>query len=385
MKKVLFVITRLAAGGAPLMTLAMLESLRKNGYDVELVTGLAGKDEKDLLPGIQNGEYAITVIPELVRNIAPIKDYIALRKLRKLMREKKFDVVHTHTTKAGILGRLAAKQAKVAHVIHSPHGHIFHSYFNPVLIKLYVWLERVASRWSQKTITLTEKEKREYLALGIGTPDEYQCIYNGIETDKYFNQDFDREALRKRMNIPVASIILVTVGRLVPVKGCRYLLEAVASIKRQGFDDMHCLIIGDGVLKEELENKTRELEISSQVNFLGHQEDIMPYLMISDVFVLPSLNEGFGLVIVEAMAAGLPVVATRVGGVPEIIMDGESGKLVAPGDSEDLAKGILALLQDRQHLKNIGNHNRQRAQKEFSLERMNAQVKQLYQEVLAEK
>ncbi len=385
MKKVLFVITRLAAGGAPSVTLSMLKSLRENGYDVELATGLAGKGERDLLPEIKDKDYKVTVIPELVRNVRPLKDLIALGKLRKLMKEGKYDVVHTHTTKAGILGRLAANQAKVPHVIHSPHGHIFHGYFNPVLIKLYVMLETMAARWTQKTITLTEKEKKEYLALGIGVPGEYECIYNGIDVDKYCDPDLSVKAERRRLNISTTATVLLTVGRLVHVKGHRHLLEAVASMGHEESADVHCLIIGDGDLREELESQAHELGISEKISFLGHQNNITPFLMISDLFVLPSLNEGFGLVVIEAMASGLPIIATNVGGVPEIVKDGETGILVSPGESSALKNGILTLLKDREILRQIGNQNRERVQREFSLKQMNDKVEKLYDEVLAER
>ncbi len=385
MKKVLFIITRLASGGAPAVTLTLLKALRDDGYDVELATGLAGKGEKDLLPKIQNGEFPVTVIPELVRNIDLIKDFIALRKLRKLIKEKAFDVVHTHTTKAGIIGRLAAHKEKVAHIIHSPHGHIFHSYINPVLIDIYIWLERMAAVWSQKIIVLTEKEKKECLALGIGKSNGYQCIYNGIETEKYYDPGLDVQAERQKMNISPSATVLINVGRLVPVKGHQYFLKAAASMIHSDMKDIHCLIVGDGVLRATLEQMARDLDISDRVTFLGNQENVTPFLMISDLFVLPSLNEGFGLVIVEAMASGLPIVAAHVGGVPEIVIDGETGRLVDPEDSDALKDGVLDLLKDRTQLEDMGNRNRARAQNEFSLEQMNAKLKQLYREMLTEK
>jgi len=379
----------MAAGGAPPIMLAMLKALRENGYHVELVTGLANRTEKDLLPDIHKGEFKVTVISQLVRNFSPLNDMVAFLKLRRFIKKKGFDIVHTHTTKAGIIGRFAARSAGTPHIFHSTHGHIFEGYLNPVLTKLYISVERMAAGWTHKIITLTHKEIDEYLAWGIGRRECFQCIYNGIEVEQYFKNEFDADAFRERIGIPQAAIVLTTVGRLVPVKGHIFLLEALsavlAALQEQGDHQLRCLIVGDGELRESLQCKAKGLGLADYVVFLGHQEDVTPYLMVSDVFVLPSLNEGFGLVIAEAMASGLPVVATRVGGVPEIVIDGETGVLIPAKDAKALAEGILTILQDRPRLRQMGEANRKRVREAFSLEKMNHEVELLYKEVLAPK
>ncbi|MFT5387698.1 MAG: glycosyltransferase involved in cell wall biosynthesis [Candidatus Omnitrophota bacterium] len=380
MKKILFVITRLGAGGAPAIMLDMLHALNDAGHDVQLLTGYAPSNEKELLPALKDKSFVITVITELVRNINPLKDYIALSKIKKFIQANSFEIVHTHTTKAGLLGRMAAKSAKVPHIIHSPHGHIFEGYMNPLTTKLYIALERKLARSTTKIITLTERAIDQHLEQSIGSRRQFSYIHNGIDVAKYMNTHYHSK-LKEKHNIPTDIITFCTVGRLEPIKGHAVLLDALALVKQQTTTPFNMLFVGDGQLKDDLKQKALQLNMRDCIKFIGHQENIVPFLQMSDLFILPSINEGFGLVVVEAMAAKLPVIATNVGGVPEILTDNINGKLIPPNNAQSLADAILSLMNDTKRLKVIGEANQNKALSLFTKEIMQQKVTTLYKEL----
>ena len=386
-KKVLFIITRLAAGGAPSMMLAMLEALQNEGYDVHLLTGVTSESERDILAEVEKSSINVTVVNELQRDINPIKDLTALFKIRSFIKENNFDIIHTHTAKAGFIGRQAARLAKAKIIIHSTHGHVFFGYFNSLITNFYIFLEKMAAKWTDIIITLTEKEIKEHLELGIGHAAQFKCVYNGIDIANY-TKAIDRAEERLKLNIAPNAIVLTTVGRLVSIKGQVYLLEAVSKTVdyfRSRDKDFRCLIIGEGELKGSLEEKVQEFGISENVHFLGHQSDVSPYLQLSDIFVLPSLNEGFGLVIIEAMAAGLPIIASNVGGIPEIVDDGTEGLLVPSEDANKLAEAIIKIADNTELISKMSFACKRKVEANFSIANMHKATTDLYQSIIEQK
>ncbi|MCX5734017.1 MAG: glycosyltransferase family 4 protein [candidate division NC10 bacterium] len=343
----------------------------------EFACGLVSGRTTELSPGIvrclaeRNIQWA--VVPALRREIHPLRDLCALRALRRLIREERPDIVHTHTSKAGFLGRLAAHLEHVPHIIHTPHGHVFGGYFSPAATRIFIGLERLAARWSDRIVTLTDAEAAQHLALGIGRRAQFATIPSGV--------DLDGIASAVPVRLAPHGPVIGTVGRLTSIKGHQHLIDAVPEILRR-CPTAHVVLVGDGELQQALVERTRRLGVESRVIFTGYRDDIPALIAGMDVFVLPSLNEGMGRVLVMAMALGKPIVATRVGGVPELLADGEAGVLVPPADPIALARMVCDLIEQPDRARVLGEAGRRRAP-QYSAEAMLGVLVRLYRELMA--
>lgn len=390
--KILHIITRLIRGGAQEVVLSMIDNLDKARYTPFLATGIETGPEGDLWDEAKEKGVEPIFIPQLIRRISPINDLISLIKIYRFIKKERFDVVHTHTSKAGILGRIASKLAGVPIIIHSPHGHIFHpdSHIDGVptnrfLLKLLLCLERFTAKFTDRIIALTEFGKRDQVRLGIGETGKYVVIHNMIDLERYqFGNQQNLDEKKRELGLFSTSPIVGTVARLTPEKGHRYLLEAVAKIK-PSIPDIKFLLIGDGPLRDELENQADKMAISDNVIFLGLHKDVPEILQILDLFVLPSLYEGLGIVLVEAMACGKPVVATSVGGVPEIVKDGQTGLLVPPHDSSALARAIKTLLDDTKRAEEMGMAGKEKVGQMFDQKIIIKKYTDVYDSMMREK
>ncbi len=337
--RVLHVITRLVVGGAQENTLLTVRGLRALGYEVELAVGSETGPEGSL--AIPEGVVAHR-IPTLVREIRPLSDLRALWSLCRLMR-RGYHVVHTHTSKAGVLGRVAARWAKVPLVVHTPHGHVYHGYGGRLRSRFFVWVERALARWTDALVALTQSEKREHLREGVGRLEQWAVIPSGVEMEGYQRQS----ALRRQdVGLPEDGFVVGCVARLVPVKGVEDAIEATAQLRSLS-PPVHLVLVGDGPQRPALERLVTALRLQDRVHVLGLRRDVPDLLPLFDVVVLPSRNEGMGRVIVEAQAAGVPVVAARVGGIPDLVVEGITGILVPPADPGALADAIRSLAEDR--------------------------------------
>lgn len=379
--KILNVITRLEQGGAPSIVISTLNHLDKERFKVKLATGLASKPEEDLIEEAKNKGIELIIIPQLVREVSLFNDLIALLKLIKIIRRDKFDIVHTHESKAGILGRVAGKLAGVPVIIHSPHGHIFYGYFGYIKTTIFILLERFTALFTDKIITLTKKEIEEHLKVKIGNRDKFTFIYNGIELDKFEKVDVNVREKRGQLSLPLDVSVVATVARLVPVKGHKYLIDAAAEVVKS-IPQARFLFIGDGKLREELQEQAENLGLSSNILFLGWRKDVLEILPIIDLFVLPSINEGLGMVLVEAYAFGKPVVATNVGGIPEVVEDKKTGLLTPPKDSKKLAQAIIELLEDPKRAKKMGEEGKKKVITTFGVDVMVEKIERLYEELI---
>ncbi len=380
--KILHIITRLDRGGSADNTLLSCIGQRRRGSSVTLAAGLGITEESPLRLQAESEGVKLVRVPSLVRAVRPHRDLAALWACYRLIREERFDLVHTHTSKAGIVGRLAARLAGRPRIVHTPHGHVFYGYFGPITTRLFVWAERLMARWTDAIVTLTDREAEEHLAWGVGRPSQFVTIFSGTPTPEGAGPapPAERSARRKALGLPENGPLIGSVGRLDPVKGHGTLVRAFARVLGQ-HPDAHLVLAGEGECRPACEALARELGAGERVRFLGWRDDVKELLGAMDLFVLPSLNEGMGRAVVEAMAAGLAVVATRVGGVPQVVAEGVTGVLVPPEDPASLAEAIGRLLSRPGERQAMGQAGRQRAPA-FSAERMCEELDALYRRLL---
>lgn len=384
MTKVLHIITRLDKGGSPEIALSIAQRLDRDRYEVKLISGLTVEPQRHIKDYTEKTGVKVTFVTGLRREINPVKDFLAFLKLYWLIKRENPDIVHTHTSKAGILGRWAAELARVPIIIHMPHGHVFCGYYGSLKSKFLVLLERVTAKITDSIITLTEIGKEEHVKYGIGREKQFIPIHNGIELRDYLDLKVDVAAKKRQMNLASSSVVVGVFARLEPIKGHRFVLEAAALVVKD-FPELKVLVVGSGSLRERLEEKAKKLNLTRCVDFLGTIDDIREVLPICDIVVLPSLYEGFGIVLIEAQAAGKAVVATKVGGIPEVVKDGETGILVPSRDPQAMAEAIITLLSDKERCYNIGEAGRAWVAPRFSAELMVGKIEQLYQNLLRKK
>jgi len=319
-------------------------------------------------------------IPSLVRRISPINDLFALCELVRIIKAEKPEIVHTHTSKAGILGRLAAKMTKVPVVIHTPHGHVLYGHFGPILSKIFFWIEKIFARLTDRVIVLTAGEGKDYSELNVYPRDKIAQIHSGVNIEKFKQMPVSIVEKKRSLGLNQNGVIIGFIGWLLPIKGPMHLLKAMEDVWRD-HDDTLLVFIGKGDLDIDLRAEALKISANGKINFLGWRNDIHEIMPIFDIFVLPSLNEGMGRVLVEAMAAGIPIVASKVGGIPDLVQHGENGLLVPPGDEKALAAGIRQLINDPQKAKKMGQRGRELCN-QFSEKSMVEKIDLLYTELL---
>jgi glycosyltransferase involved in cell wall biosynthesis len=358
--RVLHAITRLTLGGSSENTIASCVALDRAGYDCTLAASFRESDASSLVDARRRG-CRVVDLPALGREVAPLADLTALVQILRLIRRERPAIVHTHTSKAGFIGRLAAAIARVPAVIHQPHGHVFYGYYGPRRTAVFTALERQAARWTDRIITLTDRGATEHVAHGIGRADQYVAVPSGVPTAELRATVPARHEARARLGLEPDAFVVVGLGRLVPIKGFDLLVRALPAVVAR-IPSARVLLVGDGAERRHLEAIAAALGVTERLRLTGELMDVTTPLAAADVLAVPSRNEGMGRVIVEGMAIGIPVVATAVGGIPDVVTDGECGRLVEPNDIDALAAALIELGRDDALRRKLGEAGERRAE-----------------------
>ena len=363
-------------GGAQENTLLSCALIDRARYPSEILCGPEAGTEGSLHEECRARGVAVHVEPALVRDVRPHLDLLALWRLTRFFRRHRPDIVHTHTSKAGILGRIAARWAGVPHIVHTAHGWGFTPGQSPFVHRIYVELERMCARYCDLIPVVADVNREDALRLGIGTPAQYRTIRSGIEIAAYRDTTVTRAMARSRIDVPEDAFVVGTVGRLSLQKAPLDLLAAFARVARTR-PDAHLVFVGDGPLRGELAAAIGREGLTSRVHILGLRRDVPELQRAFDVFALSSRWEGLPRVFPQAMAAGLPIVATRVNGAADAIQDGVTGFLVEVGDGPGMAARLAELAADPARARAMGAAGRERVD-EFSAERMVRQLEAAY-------
>jgi len=379
-RRVVHIITRLT-GGAAVAACSLTGELHRQGWDVTLVYGRVGASEASFEHAV-DPRVPTVEITGLGPHIRPWSDFVAYIHLVMLLREMRPDVVHTHMAKAGLLGRLAAGIARRPRpvVVHTFHGHVLTGYFGRATSVVYTWLERWLARITDALLAPSQGTADQLVALGIGETGKFRVVPYGFDLSRFASSAHLRTAARSQLGIGSRDVLLVFVGRLVPIKRLDVLLQAVARAHGEN-PHVRLALVGEGTSRAELERLATNLGLASVVRFLGFREDVVPILAAGDVAVLSSANEGSPLALIEAGAAGLPAIATAVGGVPEVLTP-ETGVLVPAGDHASLATAILRVSGNASLREKMGVAARARSHDRFSLSATVNRVSTIYEELL---
>ncbi len=389
MTRVLHVITRLILGGAQENTLyTALGQLRSPGMEVALCYGADDGTEGSLVPRARAAGLRLIHEPTLVRPIALADDARCLVRLTRLMRQGGYDVVHTHSSKAGILARMAARLAGTPVVVHTFHSLVFHEYQERWKNALYVALEKLTAPMADALVSVNDRTTEGLLAAGVGRTEQYSTIYSGMVLEQFLGA---RERLsvgeaRARLGLPEDAPVVGKVARLFPLKGHAQFLEAASAIARVDAR-VRFLLVGGGPLREELANDAARRGLADRVVFAGsvEPEAVPSAIQAMDVVVHTSLREGIARVLPQALAVGKPVVTFALDGAPEVVHPGISGELVRAGDTAALAARTLELLADPARRARYGEAGRAFAAANFGLATMVARINALYDRILRQK
>jgi glycosyltransferase involved in cell wall biosynthesis len=382
--RIVHVITRLIIGGAQENTLYTCEGLhRRHDDEVTLITGPAEGPEGDLFARAERGGYRVELMPELVRAIRPGVDYSAYRKLRSAFRRLEPEVVHTHSSKAGIVGRAAAWDETVPAVVHTIHGLPFGPSETPLRNRLYVGLERWAARRCHVIISVADAMTEQALAAGVGRPEQYTTIYSGMEVEPFLDPPRPREAVRRELGLADDEVAFATVARLFERKGHDDLLGIAREVLHQ-IPKLRFVWIGSGLWRERLEAEAERLGVRPAIHFTGLVPPgrIPELLHAVDAVVHPSYREGLARVLPQALIAGRPVVSYDIDGAREVVVPGATGCLVPFGDLTALKLAILGLARDPELRRRLGEEGRRRFTDRFRHETMTDQVRALYSRLL---
>jgi len=374
--RVCHVITRMILGGAQENTLLTCEGLHERGHEVTLVTGPALGPEGQLLDRARAGGYRVIVVDALRREIHPLRDRAALRALRGLLAEIRPDVMHSHSSKAGILARKAAEAVGGMKVVHTIHGLPFHPYQRWWRNRLYVALERRAARRTDALISVADAMTAQALAAGVGRREQYTTIYSGMEVEQYVQRPEETDAVRAAMRLPKRAVLVTQVSRLAELKGHEYILAAAERIA----DERVCFcFVGDGAWREDIEAQIHDRKLAARFRLTGlvDPEQIPALLHASDIVMHCSLREGLARALPQAMLAGKPVVSFDVDGAREVV-DAQTGILLPPKDVAGLALAVETLAGSAKLRERLGAAGRARCRGMFDHRRMADRIEALY-------
>jgi glycosyltransferase involved in cell wall biosynthesis len=384
--RVTHIITRLIVGGAQENTIATVLGLRqKPGIEVNLISGPTSGPEGTLESEISRPSVPLTLVPELVRPVHPLKDFIALRKLEKILRKQMPHIVHTHSGKAGILGRLAARRAGIPVIIHHIHGPSFGKFQGALANVIFTAAEKYAARMTGHFFCSAAAMARLYLAAGIGRPEMYTRIFSGFKLDPFLNATNDLE-LRKQLGLEAGHFVIGKIARLFKLKGHSDLLSAFARISPR-LPSGRLLFVGDGSLRGEIEHQARALGLGDKVIFAGlvPPSEVPRYVGIMDCVAHLSGREAVSRALPQALAAAKPVVAYDFDGADEVCLENETGFLIRTGDVENAAQKLLQLASQPGLREKFGRRGQNFVRENFPVEKMVDDQYHLYLKLAAER
>ncbi len=381
--RILRAITRLNIGGPAIHAILLTQALDDGArFQSTLVTGATAPHEGDMADLAAAKGVRPVLVAQLGREISPADDIVALVRMVGLMRSMRPDIVHTHMAKAGTVGRLAARLTGVPMVIHTYHGHVFHGYFSPRKTRVFLTIERALGRATNRIVVVGESQRDEIAGYGIAPPRKLVPIRLGLELERFLDAERLRGELRAELGIAAHVPLVGIVARLVPIKAHEDFVRA-AGVVREALPETQFLIVGDGERRAELEQLVDHLGLRPSVRFLGWRQDLPRVYADLDVVALASRNEGSPVALIEALASARPVVSTAVGGVPEVVVPGETGLTVPPGDPRALAGAIVQLLQDESRAAELGARGRQHVYPRYASTRLVEDMRDLYLQELA--
>ena len=362
----------------------LAQHLRKQGHQVVLAcSDDPGEAGRSFVETLRRMGFEVLVLP-LKRTITPWSDLRATVELYRHLRRRRFDVVHTQTAKAGVVGRIAACLARVPVIVYTAHAFPFHEYLSPWRIRLYALLERLASLLCDAIAVDSECVRSRGLAFHVAPPEKIRVIPMGIDTERFDPGKYraERAAIRAELGLKPDATVIGAVARFVPDKGLDQLLHAVSLLATR-FPDLQCLLAGDGPLREDLRSLSRTLGLEGRVLFAGYRTDIPRVLSAMDLYMLPTRREGFGVAFAEAMSMEVPVIASRIPPLDEIVADGHTGALADVGSPDAFARAAEPLLADPDLRRKMGQAARRRVLERFEQSLMCRAYERLFQDCAA--
>jgi len=376
--KILHIHTLPIISGSGINTFLSMRDIKNDYIRMSLACAPGGP----LLDLVRDEGMEVITFPDMVQRIAPKKDIAATFALYRHLRINKYHIVHTHNSKAGFIGRLSAKLAGVPVIIHTVHGFAFHDQEPLWRQILFRNLEKIASRWCDKMIFISSPLIEWALKEKISAKDKIIKIYSGIDLDRFQPvSDEEKKQARIKLGIKPDGPVAGIVSKLWEGKGHNVLIDAFKEIKKD-LNDAKLIIVGEGYLEDELKSYTEELGLKDSVIFTGFRSDVSEVMACFDISVLPSFFEGMGRVLLEAMAMTIPVVASNVGGIPDLVKNNKNGILVPPGDVSELTKAMKKLLTNRSLSISMGKNGHHTVTKEFSAESMNEKILSVYKDCM---
>ncbi len=394
MPRVLRILNRLAVGG-PVLNAIYLSRYLAPEFDTILVVGEKEDHEKSAAYLADQLGINYVTIKGMGRSISPASDYMAYRELKRLIKSFKPDIVHTHSAKPGALGRLAAAATNVPAIVHTFHGHVFHSYFNPVKTKVFINTERYLAKKSDAIIAISDQQKVELVhQFKIAPEDKFHVIPLGFDLDRFQKDNEEkRKKFRAEFNINNETIAIGIIGRLVPVKNHYLFIKAIRQVLDKSNKPIKALIIGDGETRADLENIAKEVGIPFSAEndrqhphplvFTSWRSDIDVINAGLDIVCLTSVNEGTPVSLIEAQASNKAIVSTRVGGIADIVIEGETALLADVNDSQSYCDHLLKLVEDDELRSRMGHNSSQHVLQKFSYQRLMNDMSRLYNQLLS--
>jgi glycosyltransferase involved in cell wall biosynthesis len=391
--KIVHIITRLILGGAQENTLITCKLLARRGHDVTLITGPALGPEGELFNQAQGQDYKVMVIDRLRRAINPFNDTVSYFQIKKLLRKLQPDIVHTHSAKAGILGRYAGYSLKgqwaesLPAVVHTIHGLAFHPYQSAALNKFYIAVEKSAAKRTDFFISVAGAMTAQATAVGIGRPEQYVTAYSAIDEDDFLApiSQQRRNDFRRKYGISEDAVVLITVARLFMLKGHEYIIESAKELSKR-FANCDWLFVGDGNLSERYKQQVRELGLADRIKFTGllPTSQIPLAIQSSDVLVHCSLREGLARTLPQAMLCGRPAISFDVDGAKEVVNE-KTGRLIEPKNVEQLIAACAELIRDKDLREVLGRAGRESVKEKFALDTMVDTIEEVYRNLLGKK